>query len=166
MLSFPSTSTKGRETMANAIEEFIETMGRHFEEEGAPRIAGRLFGLLMVHEEPCSLDDVAERLQVSKGSASTNARLLEQWGIAERTSRPGDRRDYYQLTPDMESRILERQMEHVTRMRARLHDGLSGLPDVAEPIRERFRSMIAFQDRAVERLGEALGQTRGTARPA
>ena len=53
-------------------------MGRQFEEDGAPRIAGRLFGFLMVQEEACSLDDVAEQLRVSKGSASSNARLLER----------------------------------------------------------------------------------------
>lgn len=146
--------------MRNATDAFIETMGRHFEEEGIPRIAGRLFGLLMVTEDPCSLDDMAERLQVSKGSVSTNSRLLEQWGVIERVTRPGDRRDYYLVAPDMDARILERQMEHVARLRERLREGLASLPAPPEGIRERFGSAIHMQDRTLELLGEALGRVR------
>ncbi|HEX2188338.1 MAG TPA: MarR family transcriptional regulator [Longimicrobiaceae bacterium] len=146
--------------MQGATNAFIETMGRHFEEEGIPRIAGRLFGLLMVNEDPCSLDEMADRLQVSKGSISTNSRLLEQWGVIERVNRPGDRRDYYRIAPDMESRMLERQMEHVARLRERLRDGLDSLPAPPEGIAERFRSAIDLQDRTLELLGEALGRVR------
>lgn len=146
--------------MQRATEAFIETMGRHFEEEGIPRIAGRLFGLLMVNEEPCSLDDMAARLQVSKGSVSTNSRLLEQWGVIERVTRPGDRRDYYQVAPDMDSRMLERQVEHVARLRERLREGLESLPAPPEGVTERFRSAIHLQDRTLELLREALGRVR------
>lgn len=149
--------------MPDATDAFIETMGRHFEEEGIPRIAGRLFGLLMVNAEPCSLDDMADRLRVSKGSVSSNSRMLEQWGVAERVTRPGDRRDYYHLADDMESRILERQMEHVVRMRERLREGLASMPDAPDGVRDRFRAAIAFQERALESLGELLGRVRGGA---
>jgi hypothetical protein len=90
--------------MSDASERFIEVMGRHFEEEGVPRIAGRLFGQLMVMERDASLDELAESLQVSKGSVSSNARLLEEWGVAERITRPGDRRDYYRIAPDISDR--------------------------------------------------------------
>ena len=149
--------------MRDATDTFIENMGRHFEEQGIPRIAGRLLGLLMVNEDPCSLDDMAERLQVSKGSVSSNARMLEQWGVVERVTRPGDRRDYYHLADDMEARILERQMETVARMRERLRDGLASLPDASDAVRARFRAAIAFQERTLESLGEMLGRVRGGA---
>jgi DNA-binding transcriptional regulator GbsR (MarR family) len=62
--------------MSPEIEEFVEMMGRQLEEQGAPRIAGRMFGYLMMIEEPESLDQLAEDLQVSRTSISTNARLL------------------------------------------------------------------------------------------
>lgn len=149
--------------MPDATETFIETMGRHFEEEGIPRIAGRLFGLLMVNEAPCSLDDMAERLQVSKGSVSSNSRMLEQWGVVERVTRPGDRRDYYHLAHDMERRILERQMEHVVKMRERLREGLASMPDAPQAVRDRFLAAVAFQENTLEALGEALGRVRGGA---
>ena len=56
---------------------FIERMGVALDSDGLPRIAGRIFGLLLVSEDARSLDDLAAELRVSKGSVSTNARLLE-----------------------------------------------------------------------------------------
>src|SRR5215210_7376371 len=80
---------------------FVERMGLVLEADGLPRIAGRIFGLLLVSEEARSLDDLASELRVSKGSASTNARLLEQRGLLERVCRPADRRDYYAVPPEL-----------------------------------------------------------------
>src|SRR3989440_2387909 len=90
-----------RKAMDPQTVNFIERMGVALENDGLPRIAGRIFGLLLVSEDARSLDDLAAELRVSKGSASTNARLLEQRGLLERVCRSGDRRDYYQARPDL-----------------------------------------------------------------
>src|SRR5690349_5908934 len=79
---------------------FIEQMGLSAETGGLPRIAGRLFGLLLLSPGPRSLDEIAAALGVSKGSVSTDARLLLRHGWLRRVSRPGDRRDYYEMAPD------------------------------------------------------------------
>ncbi|MBA2573067.1 MAG: hypothetical protein H0V06_08480, partial [Gemmatimonadetes bacterium] len=57
--------------MEPAVEQFVERMGLFFEDDGHPRIAGRMFGFMLLSPEPCSLDDLAEQLQVSKASVST-----------------------------------------------------------------------------------------------
>jgi DNA-binding transcriptional regulator GbsR (MarR family) len=141
--------------------DFIESMGRQFEEDGAPRIAGRLFGFLMVQETPCSLDDVAEQLRVSKGSASSNARLLEQLGIAERVTRAGDRRDYYQISPDTGERTLERAVQGIGSMLRRLRQGAETVNGGSPVLRQRFESAIAFHERAQQVVSDLLGQVRG-----
>ena len=146
--------------MDQATRDFIESMGRQFEEDGTPRIAGRLFGLLMVQEEPVSLDDVAELLQVSKGSASSNARLLEQLGIAERVTRAGNRRDYYQISPEIGERSLERAVERIGRMLQRLRQGAASLDGLAPPVRQRFERAVAFHERAMQVISDLLGQVR------
>ena len=86
--------------MHESVAEFVERMALTLEAEGLPRIAGRLFGFLLIHSDAYSLDELAERLQVSKASISTNARQLEEHRILERISTPGDRRDYYRMAPD------------------------------------------------------------------
>jgi len=146
--------------MDQATIDFIESMGRQFEEDGGPRIAGRLFGFLMVQESPCSLDDVAEQLQVSKGSASSNARLLEQLGIAERVTRAGDRRDYYQISPDIGERTLERAVQGIGSMLRRLRQGAETVNGRSPVLRQRFDGAIAFHERAQQVVSDLLGQVR------
>lgn len=145
--------------MDEATLEFVESMGRHFEEEGAPRIAGRLFGLLMVNDEPCSLDDIAEQLQASKGSASTNARLLERLGVAERVSLPGDRRDYYQVTENMGERMLALAVERLNVMVQRLRRGMETM-ELDPRLEGRFAGSIRFHERVLDTVGAALERMR------
>ena len=146
--------------MDQATRDFIESMGRQFEEDGTPRIAGRLFGFLMLQEEPCSLDDVAEQLQVSKGSASSNARLLEQLGIAERVTRAGDRRDYYQISPDIGERTLERALQGIDRMLGRLRRGAEAIGPRSPIVTARLAGTIQFHERALTVVTDLLGQVR------
>lgn len=146
--------------MDQETRDFIESMGRQFEEDGAPRIAGRLFGFLMLQDEPCSLDDVAEQLQVSKGSASSNARMLEQLGIAERVTRAGDRRDYYQISPDIGERTLERAVQGIERMLRRLRRGADVIGDRSPTVSARFAGTIRFHERAMQVVTDLLGQVR------
>jgi DNA-binding transcriptional regulator GbsR (MarR family) len=146
--------------MDQATRDFIESMGRQFEEDGAPRIAGRLFGFLMLQEDPCSLDEVAEQLQVSKGSASSNARLLEQLGIAERVTRAGDRRDYYQISPEIGERTLERALQGLERMLQRLRKGAESLGERSAAVGARFEGTIKFHERAMDVVSDLLGQVR------
>ena len=136
-------------------EEFVELMGRHLEEEGMPRIAGRLMGALFLNEEEASLDDLAEQLQVSKASVSSNARLLEHWGIAERVTLPGDRRDFYRLSRDAEERSLQRTLDRHRLMLERLEVGqnvVCGNPRLAR----RFESLTKFIMQAIRHLETAI----------
>ena len=101
--------------MSVATESFVEQIAVCLEAEGMPRVAGRLFGLLMISAEPQSLDDLAEQLEVSKASVSVNARYLEDRAKIERISRTGDRRDYYQISDDILERAIEDRVTRVKR---------------------------------------------------
>jgi DNA-binding transcriptional regulator GbsR (MarR family) len=146
--------------MADAAEEFIEIMGRHFEEEGTARIAGRLCGLLILTDEPASLDELADRLRVSKGSVSLNARLLENAGIAERVTRAGDRRDFYRIAPDMSTRFLERQIERIKVLDGRMAAARERMEPLSDTIRQRLDRAVAFNGAAVRSLGRMLDEVR------
>jgi len=146
--------------MADAAEEFIEMMGRHFEEEGTARIAGRLVGMLMLTEDPASLDELAERLQVSKGSVSLNARLLEDWGIAERITRPGDRRDFYRIAPDVSTRLLERQIARIRVLDDRIAAVRTRLEPLSDTVRTRLDRAMDFNGAAVRSFTRMLEELR------
>lgn len=149
--------------MTDATDGFIEMMGRHFEEEGVARIAGRLFGLLMLVEHDASLDELAEALKVSKGSVSSNARLLEDWGVAERVTRPGDRKDYYRIAPNMSERLIERQIERMQLFIQRVNHSRDEMAPLPEPAAERFDGVVRFNTLAIEslrQLGAEVANTR------
>ena len=88
---------RARPSPTDPAAAFVERMGRVTANEGVPRIAGRIFALLLVSEHEVSLDEIAARLGASKGSVSPDARFLEQRGLLELVRRPGDRRDYYRV---------------------------------------------------------------------
>ncbi len=132
--------------MREEEQAFIERMGLAIEADGFPRIAGRLYGYLILGEGPFALDELAEALQVSKASISTNARLLEQGGIAERMSRPGDRRDFYRLAPNAPERIFEVARARTRAMRDLMRGAAGTLPEDLEVGRARLDRMSRLYD--------------------
>lgn len=146
--------------MHASVEEFVERMGLMLEAEGMPRIAGRLFGFLIIHEEAFSLDELAEQLQVSKASISTNARQLEAHGVLERISSPGDRRDYYRMAPDAWEGMLRHAQDKWSAMRVLLTASAASLPEEMESARARLIEAEQFHlllldglERMTERWG-------------
>lgn len=135
------------------LQSFVERMGVHWASDGLPRIAGRIFGLLLVTDGSCSLDDLADSLAVSKASVSTDARLLEQLGFLERTSRHGDRRDYYRIAVNFVDRALEIRLERLRKVRGLLADAprhATG-PEVAARL-DRFERLHLYAEQAVEEV--------------
>ena len=90
-----------KKTVEDVRNEFIDTIGEASERFGMARIAGLLKGLLLVSREPISLDEMAQRLEVSKASVSTNIRLLERWRAVRRVFNRNDRKNYYELRGDL-----------------------------------------------------------------
>ena len=103
------------ENQSDPVEAFIEGFGLLMQQDGLPRIAGRMLALFIIEGGPFSFSGLAERLQVSRGSISTNARLLRQIGYIERFAKPGDRQDYYLLSEEPYIRLLEGYTDRLNR---------------------------------------------------
>lgn len=144
--------------MERVNEQFIERMGLILEADGAPRIAGRMLGFLLLEPGECSLDDIAEQLQVSKGSVSTNARLLETFGAIEKVTRPGDRRDYYRIADNMHVRIMERRLERMRQVRDLLADAEQTVIVDEPAVYERLRSFHMAHNYIIGKLEHDLRQ--------
>ena len=130
--------------MHSAVTAFIEQMGLVSESNGLSRIAGRMIGYLLVDDRAHSLDDIAGRLQVSKGSVSTNARLLEQHGIIERESVPGDRRDYYRIGDRPWANMQAMLRRRLMRTLRAVESGLDEIPTDLADTRRRLESWHRF----------------------
>ena len=65
---------------------------------GLPPSIGEIYGLLFISQTPLSLDDLVQRLKISKGSASQGLRTLKSLGAVRETNGNGngERRTYYE----------------------------------------------------------------------
>lgn len=69
--------------------------GRMSSSWGINRTMAQIHALLFITGKPFSMDDIIDRLHISRGNASMNLRDLIEWGIIRRFRRPGDRKDIY-----------------------------------------------------------------------
>ncbi len=121
---------------------FVEEVGLMFELVGLPRMAGRIFGWLLISEPvQQSSSHLAEILHASKGSISTTTRLLIQIGLIERVSLLGDRRDYFQIKPHAWSQMTEQHISQITAFRKLAERGLDLLKDTPPPLQKRLQEM-------------------------
>jgi DNA-binding transcriptional ArsR family regulator len=141
---------------AAAPRAFAERMGVFFESDGLPRIAGRVFGLLLVSGEPRSLDELAAMLGVSKASVSTDTRLLERRGLVERVGRPGDRRTFYQVVNDLPRHSMEFRMERLRKFRAMIADARRSGSIPGRQVMQRLRGLDTTYALVIDAMAEAL----------
>lgn len=134
--------------MEISIEEtksrFIEQKGMEYQAEGLPRIAGKIVGLLIIEDGPFSFSKLAEGLQVSRGSISTNTRLLENIGLIDRISLPGQRGDFFQLAPRPYRSMLEGICARLDKALANTRQAREQLPCELKATQERLADLERF----------------------
>jgi DNA-binding transcriptional regulator GbsR (MarR family) len=146
---------------------FTDRMAEIFEQEGQPPIAGRILALLLVSEEARSLDQLVDSLRVSKASVSTNARLLAHFGVITRARRPGDRRDFYAVVPDLFERTTVQRLEQWQRFTAAVGEARRRVPARSRIVRARlegYESAFAYLSGAISRSLSQWHRRNGTRR--
>lgn len=143
--------------------QFVEEVGLIFEQVTLPRMAGRILGrLLLATPPPQSLGELTDYLNASKGSISTMTRLLLQFGLIERVAMPGERRDYFRITPHVWSRLITERMAVVTGTRRLAERGLelASDPETVAQLQE-MRDFYAFFEREFPALIARWQEERG-----
>ncbi len=146
--------------MTTPHKQFIEAVGIVAEDDGLPRIAGRLFGYLLLSPTPRSLDEIADTLGVSKGSVSIDARLLVGHGWLRRVSRPGDRKDYYEMAPNFFACIVAHRMSRWGALRELIAHEIMNFSDEPASVRERLRSFDEAQEFFLDGMRQLLTEWR------
>ncbi len=139
-------SKKAQET----IERFVEQMGLVAQADGLPRIAGRIMGLLVIQTGPFSFTELAEQLQVSRGSISTNTRLLESLGVIERVTHTGERQDYFQLAPNPYAKLLEGVVQRMSKAHALVTCTQEALPKRMKSAQSNLNDLGEFYRTAIK----------------
>jgi DNA-binding transcriptional regulator GbsR (MarR family) len=88
-------------TSSDTVQQFVEAWGAMGALWGINRSVARVHALLMATEGHLSLEEISDRLQMSKGNASMSLRELRTFGVVRQVEVPGDRRDFYVTEPDV-----------------------------------------------------------------
>ncbi|MDX1992973.1 MAG: helix-turn-helix domain-containing protein [bacterium] len=108
---------------------------------GFSKVMGQLYGALLLSPEPLSLDDLMDRLSISKANVSMNMRTLEHMGMVRQVWLRGKsgRRKYYESETDFLQIITNilsgREMRDVERALEVLQENVQRLSN-AQPLME------------------------------
>ena len=144
--------------------ELVEQMAQLLTGGGMPRIAGRIWAYLMICEPPQqSAADLAENLHASRGAISGAVRILENAGLIRRTSRRGDRKEYFSVPPGAIVSILQARLPVTTAWRRLAEHGLDVLADRPTEQRARMqelRDVYAFMEQELPSMLERFLEQR------
>lgn len=82
---------------------------------GLNNVMAQLYTILYFNGKSMSLDEMADRLKISKGSVSVNIRALERYGAVRQIWVKGTRKDYYEAEADITKVITDRIRSMVSR---------------------------------------------------
>lgn len=118
---------------------------------GINRTMAQIHALLFVSGVPLEVNEIMDRLQISRGNASMNLRELMDWGIVRRFRQPGDRKDVYISDTDPYQMILrvvrERKRRELDPTADAIREVLAMLPEEdadpdARTLRVRLESLL------------------------
>jgi DNA-binding transcriptional regulator GbsR (MarR family) len=147
--------------MTPGESQFVEEMGQFLGSIGMTPMAGRMWGYLLICDPPeQTAAQIADALRASRGAISGTARLLAGPGLIRRSTRPGDRREYFSAPPEALDSMLASAGAIYRQMREIAERGLAATadrpPDARAPLQE-FRDVMAFVEQEVPRVvGEFL----------
>jgi DNA-binding transcriptional regulator GbsR (MarR family) len=67
---------------------------------GVNNSVARIHGLLIITEKAWCIDEIVERLQISKSNVSTSLKELRTWNVIKKIFQSGDRKEYFVCEPN------------------------------------------------------------------
>lgn len=150
--------------MRDAQDQFVLEWGRMSSSWGINRTMAQIHALLLATNRPHSMDEIIERLGISRGNASMSLRDLMDWGVVQRFRRQGDRKDLYKCDPDpwhMVAKVVrERKRRELDPTAAAIRECVARLPGgdlgpESEEFRERLNGLLeifAMIDKVYEQV--------------
>lgn len=129
---------QGQDRLVQVQDQFILEWGRMSSSWGINRTMAQIHALLFTSTGPLTVDEIMERLLISRGNASMSLRDLMDWGIVRRFRRPGERKDTYSSETDpwqMFARVIrERKRRELDPTARAIRECLAMLPkDTEDP---------------------------------
>lgn len=144
----PRVSTPGTDAHKALEREVINHFVEISRALGQPRSLAEIYGLLFISPRPLAMDELVERLGISKGSASQGLKWLRDIGAVRAVENNGDRRVHYEAVAELRrlaGRFLRDQLApRVAGNQARLEELGSVIQQLPEAERDYADSRITM----------------------
>ena len=146
------------------LQRFIQHMGSYFENSGVPRIGGMILGLLILAHEPLSAEQIGSILKISRGSITTNFRILATVGLAERFTSHADRTTYYIFPDTAWEQLMALTIRRVEVFRGIVDEGLHALTP-QDAAHARLVMAQQYSDIQIKGIQKAIEEWRALHKP-
>jgi HTH-type transcriptional regulator, glycine betaine synthesis regulator len=156
---------KGGERTLSPLEQGVIDYFVHlFRIFNLPKSVGEIYGILFASSEPLNMDDIIQRLQMSKGAVSQGLKLLRSYGALDLVYLAGDRRDHFKVMLGMRKLatgfLKEQLVPHMEGAALRLQYleacADSKLPEEMKVVAERIDALKSWQSKGKNLLPELL----------
>lgn len=160
-----SVKANGKDQSTDALlssvhNSMLDGLGQLANYFGFSKVMGQLYGAMLMSDKPLCLDDLVERLDISKANASMNMRTLENMGMVRQVwvRGSGGRRKFYEAETDfwtIITNILQgREMRDVDRALAVMNDNIQRLQAAMPSMTDGDRELA---DVYIERIAQMQG---------
>jgi DNA-binding transcriptional regulator GbsR (MarR family) len=87
--------------LVESKEKFINAWGTLGSSWGINRTMAQVHALLMVSPDALSAEEIMDELNISRGNANMNVRMLIDWGLVYKETRSGERKEYFYAEKDI-----------------------------------------------------------------
>lgn len=129
VMKAPPEPSRSLETVE---DQFVDLWNNMASLWGISPTMARIHGLLYISGAALSMDDIMERLAISRGNVSMNLSKLVEWGLVRRVHKKGDRKEYYESLSDVwemftlvASQRKRREIDPIVNTLRRCQEGLS-----------------------------------------
>lgn len=136
--------------LETAQHKFIESIGKLCDSFGFNKFIAQLYALLYLSDKPLSLDEIAEKLGVSKGNVSINIRELEKWGAVKNIWVKGSRKDYYEANLDIKGVVINKLRSGMQRRMSEVSDMTDEFSDLVKS----SDSQLTEEEKRIARIYE------------
>jgi DNA-binding transcriptional regulator GbsR (MarR family) len=153
------------QSLTKIKQDFTEGLSQISRFWGFPKGMGAIFAVLYLSPTALSLDEIVTETGLTKGAISTEIRALARMGLVHRSTKLGDRKDYYEAESDffasIRSILKERQNSEFDRAVRSVKDTLTKMDeswvdnDEWKFVYERVQALQEFFD-AIDSLSKAV----------
>jgi DNA-binding transcriptional regulator GbsR (MarR family) len=153
------------QSLTKIKQDFTEGLSQISRFWGFPKGMGAIFAVLYLSSTPLSLDEIVAETGLTKGAISTEIRALARMGLVHRSTKLGDRKDYYEAEADfyaaIRSILKERQNSEFDRAVRSVKDTLAKMDenwmdeDEWKFVYARVQALQEFFD-AIDSLSKAV----------